>query len=130
MKRKINIGRFHKFFEFFSNDITNKVIVNKEYGRDMHGVKAIALHSNGYAKSFFHVYFSVEKDRVLWEPGCECNIFVLKGKGILKLDENTYKIEKNEHYHISSGKYKKIFLENKEEESLDILFLGIRQSVV
>jgi hypothetical protein len=96
------IPRFHKFFEFFSKDKLNKVIIDDKYSRELHGAKAIGLYSTGYRRPFFHVFFSIKKDGVFWEPPHECIIFVIRGKGLLKLDNNEYGIKENEYYHLNN----------------------------
>jgi hypothetical protein len=120
------IPRFHKFFEFFSRDKLNKIIIDDKYSRELHGAKAIALYSTGYRRPFFQAFFSIKKDGVFWEPPHECSIFVIRGKGLLKLDNNEYGIKENEYYHLDNMR-KKLTIENKEDEPLDILYLGLRE---
>jgi hypothetical protein len=119
------IPRFHKFFEFFSRDKLNKVIVNDRYSRELHGAKAVGLYSTEYRRPFFHVFFSIKKDGVFWEPPHECSIFVIRGRGLLKLDNNEYTIKENEYYHMKIET--KLLIENSEEEPLDIIYLGLRK---
>jgi quercetin dioxygenase-like cupin family protein len=49
---------------------------------------------------------------------------VLQGKGILKVNNEVYYIEKDEYYHIKPNT--RVFFENKNEETLDILYLADR----
>jgi hypothetical protein len=118
--------RFSKFHQFFSNDGLNKVIIDEKNCREMHGAKLIALSQTAYRKPFFQAFFSIKKDKIFYQTvPHECNIFVIRGKGKLKLDSTEYDVKENEYYNIKINK--ELLIENKEEESIDILYLGIRK---
>jgi hypothetical protein len=100
--------RFNKFYEFFSKDNINKIIIDDKYSRELHGARFIELYSKMDNKSFFHAFFSIKKDDVFYNSPHNCNIFIIKGNGILKLDNVEYKIKKYEHYHIEGKRVLKI----------------------
>jgi hypothetical protein len=112
--------RLHKFNEFFSKDYPTKVIVDNKYGVKAHGVNAIGLHSN-YEKGIFHVYFSIKKNESLSEPSMEFSLYVLRGRGTIITGNERYAIKAKEYYHMMSKE--KIYIENQEEEPLEILYI-------
>jgi hypothetical protein len=114
------INRLHKFDEFFSKEYPTKIMVDNKNGVKAHGVNAIALHSN-YEKGILHAYFSIKKNEKLYEPPIEFSLYVLGGKGTIIVGNERYIIKAKEYYHMIPKE--KIYIENKEEELLEILYI-------
>lgn len=127
-QEKLNfINRLHKFHDFFSKDYPGKIIVKNKNCIKLHNVNGIGLFSD-FEKGILHAFFSIKTNEVLKQPPIEFSILVLHGKGILRIDNEEYPIEKNEYYHLNPHAY--VFFENKNDESLDILYLGMKKIIV
>jgi hypothetical protein len=117
------IIRLHKFDEFFNKDYPSKTIIKYDNCRKLHNVNAIGLFSD-FKSGILHAFFSIKKGEFLKEPPIEFCVFVLNGKGIIKLDDEVYQIEKNEYYHIKPKA--NVYISNDDDdEFLDILYLGV-----
>jgi hypothetical protein len=53
--------RFNKFYEFFSRDKINKIVIDDKYSIELHGAKFVELYSTMNIKSFFHAFFRIKK---------------------------------------------------------------------
>jgi hypothetical protein len=118
------LRRLNKFNEFFSKDYPTKIVVSKKNCVIAHSVNAIGLYSDdvhGDAK-IIYVFFSIGKNESLKEPAVEFSIYVIRGNGMIVMDNEKYPIEKNMYYHLIPKN--KIFIENKEIEPLEILSLS------
>lgn len=115
------IDRLHKFNDFFSKDYPGKIIIKNENCIKLHNVNGIGLFSN-FKKGILHAFFSIKTNECLKQPPMEFSVYVLNGKGTLKIDNDEYSINKNEYYHIKP--HTNVFFENKYDESFDILYLG------
>ncbi|GBU27679.1 hypothetical protein R84B8_01216 [Treponema sp. R8-4-B8] len=113
------INKLNKFHNFFSKDFPTKIIVKNENGRKYCNANSIGLYSN-FGKGIAHIFFSIKKGEILKEE-CDCSIYVINGKGIIKIDNEEYKIIEKEYYQINS-KDTFIYIENHEENNLDILY--------
>lgn len=117
------LGRLHKFHDFFSKEYPTKIIVNKDNGVKLHNVNGIGLFSKfEKERRILHVYFSLKKDDVLTEPAFEFSIYVINGKGVIIIDNDEYSIEAKNYYHMNPKNT--IYIKNKEEELLEILYLS------
>lgn len=121
------VVRLHKFNEFFSRDYPSKIIVKKENCLKLHNVNGIGLFSN-IQKGILHAFFSIKANESLKQPSLEFSVFVLNGKGTLRIDTDEYVIEKNEYYHIRPND--DVFFENMSDEPLDILYLAVWDNIV
>jgi len=110
--------RCAKFFYFFSKEYPTKIIVNKENGIKLHNVNGIGFLSTGV----IHAYFSLKKNEVLDESGYEFSIYVIKGSGIMEIENEEHKIEEKCYYHLPPKN--NVYIKNKEEEILEIIFLS------
>jgi hypothetical protein len=118
------LRRLDKFHEFFSKDYPTKIVVTKNKGVKAHSVNAIGLYCDdvhGDAK-VLHAFFSIEKNESLKEPAIEFSIYVIKGNGMIVIDNEKYPIEKNSYYHLIPKN--KLCIENNEIETLEILYLS------
>jgi hypothetical protein len=115
-------SRSHIFTSgFFNRYYPTKVIVDSKYSISHNDVNAIGLYSD-FKNGTLHAYFSIKAKEVLTYPSIDCSVFVLHGKGKLKLDGNEYDIQENEYYHLTPQK--SMSFENNEDISLEILFMG------
>ncbi|MDR1324582.1 MAG: hypothetical protein LBK00_00925 [Treponema sp.] len=114
------INRLHKFTEFFSKDYPTKVIVDNRYGVQAHSVNAVSLCLD-YEKGIMHAYFSIKKNERLHEPPIEFRLYVLNGSGTILVGNEQFAIKAKEYYHMIPKK--KIYIENHEEELLEILYI-------
>jgi hypothetical protein len=114
------LHRLHKFNEFFSKEYPTKIIVDNKNGIKAHGVNTIGLHSD-YEKGILHAYFSIKKNERLYEPPIEFSLYVLNGRGTIIVGNERYAIRAKEYYHMMPKE--KIYIENQEEEFLEILYI-------
>ncbi|MCL1930554.1 MAG: hypothetical protein FWF55_01960 [Treponema sp.] len=115
-------SRFHIFTSgFFNRFYPTKVIVDNKNSIKHNNVNMIGLYSD-FKNGTLHAYISVKTNEVLTYPPVDCSIFVLHGKGKLKLDGNVYDIQENEYYHLMPQK--NMSVENNETISLEIIFMG------
>lgn len=114
------IDRLHKFHDFFSKEYPGKIFVKHENCINLHDVKGIGLFSD-FKKGIIHAFFSIKANECLKQSPREFSLFVLNGKGILRINDESYPIEKNEYYHIKPSS--NVYFENENDESLDILYI-------
>ena len=114
------ISRHYKFHDFFSKDYPTKIIVDNKNSVKHANVNAIALHNN-HQKNITHVYFSIKKNEKMYQPSCEFSLYVLNGKGSVLIGNENFSVCAKEYYHIKPKET--VFIENKEEELLEILCL-------
>jgi len=115
-------SRSHIFTSgFFNRFYPTKVIVDGKHGIKHNGVNTIGLYSD-FKNGTFHVYFSLKTNEVLTYPPVDCSIFVLHGKGKLKLDGNEYDIQENEYFHLTPQR--NLSFENNESMALEFIFMG------
>jgi len=112
------LNRFSKFFYFFSKDYPTKIIVDKNNGIKLHNVNGIGFLSTGV----IHAYFSIKKDEVLDESGYEFSIYVIKGNGIMEIENEEYNIEEKCYYHLPAKN--NVYIKNRKEEILEIIYLS------
>lgn len=120
------IDRLHKSNEFFNKDYPTKIIVKDENCVKLHNVNAVALFSD-FGHGILHAFFTIKKNEVLKQYPIEFSVYVLNGKGTMRIGANEYSIAKNEYYHVKPEDY--AIFENSEDEALDILYLGINDEV-
>jgi glyoxylate utilization-related uncharacterized protein len=97
------------------------VIVDNKHCIKHNSVNTIGLYSD-FKNGTLHTYFSLKTNEVLTYPPIDCSIFVLHGKGKLKLDGNEYTIQENEYFHLIPQK--NMSFENNESTSLAFIFMG------
>ena len=115
-------SRSHIFTSgFFNRFYPTKAIVDNKNSIKHNNVNAIGLYSD-FKNGTLHVYFSLKTNEILTYPPIDCSIFVLHGKGKLKLDGNEYDIQENEYYHLIPQK--NLSFENNESISLEFIFMG------
>jgi hypothetical protein len=112
------LDRLALFFYFFSKEYPTKIIVSKKNGIKIHNVNGVGLLSTGA----IHAYFSMNKNDKKDESGYEFSIYVIEGKGIITIDDEEHKIEEKCYYHMPPKN--NVFIKNKEEEILEILYLS------
>jgi len=118
------INRLHKFHDFFNKEYPGKILVKHENCINLHNVKGIGLFSD-FQKGILHVFFSIKTNECLRQPAIEFSVFILNGKGIMRINNEVYHIEKNEYYHIKPSN--NVSFENKDDEPLDILYYCIKK---
>jgi len=115
-------SRSHIFTSgFFNRFYPTKVIVDNKHGIKHNSVNTIGLYSD-FKNGTLHVYFSLKTNEVLTYPPIDCSIFVLHGKGKLKLDGNEYDIQENEYFHLIPQRNMSVV--NNESTSLEFIFMG------
>ena len=115
-------SRSHIFTSgFFNRFYPTKVIVDDKNSIKHNNVNAIGLYSD-FKNGILHTYFSVKTNEELNYPPIDCSIFLLHGKGKLKLDGNEYDIQENEYYHLMPKR--NMSFVNNENISLEIIFMG------
>jgi len=119
--------RIKKFSGFFCKEFPPKIIVNKENGINIHGnINGVALYSDGVGENYvFHVFFSLKKGEILEEPKFKFNIYVINGRGVVKIGDEEYKIEEKNYYLFNPKE--KIDIKNNEEKTLEFLLIKINE---
>ncbi len=114
--------RLHKFDDFFNKDYLNKIIVKESNCIKLHNVNGIGLLKDSQ-KQCLHVFFSIKKNETLKQGPIEFCAYILNGKGILRVDDSEFDIEKNEYYHLKPKT--NVIFDNQFDDNLDILYLGL-----
>ena len=115
--------RLHKFDSFFNKHRLNKVVINENSSRIIHGVKAVGLYNDFDDFKQLAVYFKIEENKSLWQQAINKGIFVINGNGILIVDNISYDIKKYEYYRIQSNTDNLVIVKNIDREPLELLYI-------
>jgi hypothetical protein len=121
--RKDFYRRLHKLDGFFNKHKLNRVVVNENGSRVIHGVKAVGLYNDFDDIKQLAVYFKIEENKSLWQQAINKGIFVIKGNGILIVDNINYEIRKYEYYRIQSNSDNLVIVKNIDREPLELLYI-------
>jgi len=120
------ITRLKKFYTFFSKDYPTKIIINENNCTYIHNnISGIGLYANNEGGKYyiFHAYFSIKKDEIYDMPAVDYNLYVISGKGVIKIGDEELDIEEKNYYLINPKEYN--IIGNKEEKPLEIIVIRI-----
>jgi len=117
-ERKDFLIRLHMFADFYSKDYPTKIIIDNKNGIKLHGVNSIGLFTKN-SNGLIHVYSSLKKNEILDLPVPEILINIVKGEGILRINDEEKIIKEKEFFHIKS----KVIIENRNDKSLEIFYI-------
>lgn len=104
---------------FFNHHPHNKIVIKKEYSREIHSGNAIGLY---YSKGYRSAYYFIDKADTLNKNGesdpYEQSIIIVKGTGFAKIGSDTLVINENEAYHIRPNIEHKIWTNSNDGISL------------